>query len=81
MGDTRGLHLRCQHGSFGWDGLLIKAQSSGYIVTAACELGDHYLRPIATGGWMIGATPYTFTTRAQALAAHAAYLAQEDMTR
>lgn len=81
MSDLRGLNLRCAHGSFGWGALdLAPLASGGFALFTHCELGDHYLRPDPRNRarWTIGTTPHAFVSRAEAEAAHAAYLAQEE---
>ena len=90
MGDTRGLHLRCRHGQFGWGELTVKrapdmASASGYVVedgyvvTAECDLGDHYLRPAgAEPGWTISTQPYMFPSKRTAEMAYAQWVAQEE---
>jgi hypothetical protein len=66
MTDLRGLHLRCQHGSFGWGGLKSHpVAGGGYSVTAPCELGEHHLRPDGDG-WIVGAQPYVFASETEA---------------
>ena len=80
MGDTRGLHLRCRHGQFGWGALdIVPVGYQRYSVTAKCDLGDHFLQPSPDGtDWTIGAQPYVFPTRMDAAMALYQWTAQEE---